>query len=78
MHAASAALDVLLDDHAAVSEERTGQRLQERPRVGARVKRLHVAQGGTLAADDASCGVDFPVQDNSAEKTKKKTSFFGI
>lgn len=62
----SAALDVLLDDHAAVSEERTGQRLQESPRVGAGVKSLHVAEGGALTAHDASCGEDLPVQDHSA------------
>lgn len=66
----SAALNVLFDDNAAVSEERTGERLQQSPGVGAGVKGLHVAQGWTLAADDASCGVDFPVQDNSAAQTQ--------
>lgn len=60
----SAALDVLLNDHTAVSEERAGQWLQERPCVGARVKGLHVAQGWTLAAHDASCGVDLTIQDD--------------
>lgn len=67
--APSAALNVLFDDDAAVSEERTGQRLQESPGVGAGVEGLHVAQGRALAADDASCGVDLPVQDNSAAQT---------
>lgn len=62
----SAALDVLLDDHAAVSEQRAGQRLNQSPRVGAGVEGLHVAQCGTLAAHDASRGVDFTVQDHSA------------
>lgn len=66
----SAALDVLLDDHAAVSEERAGQWLQERPGVGARVEGLHVAEGRTLAAHDPSCGVDFSVQDHSTENTQ--------
>lgn len=65
----SAALNVLFDDDAAVSEERTGQRLQESPGVGAGVEGLHVAQGWTLAADYASCGVDLPVQDNGAAHT---------
>ena len=65
----SATLDVLLNDHAAVSEERAGQRLQERPSVGARVKRLHVAKGGTFAAHDASRGVDLSVQDDGAART---------
>lgn len=64
----SAALDVLLDDHAAMSEEWAGQRLQESPRVGARVECLHVAEGGTLAAHDASCGVDLTVQDDGTAK----------
>lgn len=62
----SAALDVLLDDHAAVSEERAGQRLQERPGVGGGVEGLHVAEGRTLAAHDAPRGVDLPVQDHGA------------
>lgn len=52
-----------------MSEERTGERLQQSPRVGAGVKGLHVAQGWTLAADDASGGVDLPVQDSSAAHT---------
>lgn len=65
----SAALDVLLDDDAAVSEEWAGQRLQQSPRVGAGVEGLHVAEGRTLAAHDAPRGVDLPVQDNgTAEK----------
>lgn len=65
----SAALDVLLDDDAAVSEERAGQRLQQSPRVGAGVEGLHVAEGRTLAAHDAPRGVDLPIQDNgTAEK----------
>lgn len=64
--APSAALDVLLNDHAAVSEERAGQRLQERPRVGAGVKRLHVAERRTFAAHYSSGGVDLPVQDGGA------------
>lgn len=68
---ASAALNVLFDDDAAVSEERTGQRLQESPGVGAGVEGLHVAQGWTLAADYASCGVDLPVQDNGAAQTHR-------
>lgn len=62
----SAALDVLLDDHAAVPEERAGQRLRQSPRVGAGVKGLHVAQGRALAAHDAPGGVDLPVQDDGA------------
>lgn len=60
----SATLDILFDDHAAVSEERAGQWLQECPSVGARVKCLHVAEGWTLAAHDASRGVDLPVQND--------------
>lgn len=68
--ASSAALNVLFDDDAAVPEERTGQRLQQSPGVGAGVKGLHVAQGWTLAAHDASCGVDLPVQDNGAAQTQ--------
>lgn len=62
----SAALDVLLDDHAAVPEERAGQRLRQSPRVGAGVKGLHVAQRRALAAHDAPGGVDLPVQDDGA------------
>lgn len=62
----SAALNVLFDHHAAVSEERTGERLQQSPGVGAGVKGLHVAQGRTLTADYASRGVDLPVQDSGA------------
>lgn len=65
----SAALNVLFDYHAAVSEERTGQRLQESPGVGARVEGLHVAERWTLAAHDAPCGVDLPVQDHRAAET---------
>lgn len=68
--APSAALNVLFDDDTAVSEERTGERLQQSPAVGAGVKGLHVAQGWTLAADYASCGVDLPVQDYSAAQTQ--------
>lgn len=62
----SATLDILFDDHAAVSEERAGQWLQECPSVGARVKCLHAAEGWTLAAHDASRGVDLPVQNDGA------------
>lgn len=62
----SAALDVLLDDHAAVPEERAGQRLRQSPRVGAGVKGLHVAQRWALAAHDAPGGVDLAVQDDGA------------
>lgn len=66
----SAALNVLFDGHAAVPEERAGQRLQQRPGVGAGVKGLHVAQGRTLAAHDAPRGVDFTVQDHGAAETR--------
>lgn len=72
--ASSAALNVLFDDDAAVSEERTGEGLQQSPGVGAGLKGLHVAQGWTLAADYASCGVDLPVQDNSAAQTQVRLS----
>lgn len=68
--ASSAALNVLFDGHAAVPEERAGQRLQQRPGVGAGVKGLHVAQGRTLAAHDAARGVDFTVQDHGAAETR--------
>lgn len=71
----SAALDVLLNDHAAVSEEGAGQRLQERPRVGARVKCLYVAKRWTLAAHDASRGVDLTIQDNCAVQQGDRTGF---
>lgn len=67
----SATLDVLLDDHAAVSEQRAGQGLQQRPRVGAGVKGLHVAEGRPLAAHDASGCVDLPIQDHGAARTHK-------
>lgn len=68
--ASSAALNVLFDGHTAVPEERAGQRLQQRPGVGAGVKGLHVAQGRTLAAHDAPRGVDFTVQDHGAAETR--------
>lgn len=68
----SAALNVLFDHHAAVSEERAGQRLQESPGVGARVEGLHVAERWTLAAHDAPCGVDLPVQDHRAAQKESQ------
>lgn len=68
----SAALDVLLDDDAAVPEERAGQGLQEGPGVGAGVERLHVAERRAFAAHDAPRGVDLPVQDGGAAEGESK------
>ncbi len=65
---ASAALNVLLNNHAAVSEERTGHALLQRPHVRTGVKGLHGSQRWTLAAHDAARHVDLPVQDHRTGK----------
>lgn len=65
---ASAALNVLLNNHAAVSEERAGHALLQRPHVRTGVKGLHGSQRWTLAAHDAACHVDLPVQDHCTGK----------
>lgn len=68
----SATLDVLLDDNTAMSKERAGQRLEERPVVSVGVKGLHVTQGRTLAAHDAPRRIDLTIQDHrTAERNKQ-------
>lgn len=63
---ASAALNVLLDDDAAVSEHRAGHVGEQGPRVGGGLVGFHVAQRRPLAANDASGGVDLAIEHHSA------------
>ncbi len=65
---ASAALNILLNNHAAVSEERAGHALLQRPHIRTGVKGLHGSQRWTLAAHDATRHVDLPVQDHRTGK----------
>lgn len=72
----SATLNVLLDDHTAVPEEWAWHALLQCPGVGAGVKGLHVAQRRTLAAYNASCSVDLPIQNYGTAQIKKNTEMY--
>lgn len=71
--AESSALDVFLDGDTAMAEQRAGHALEQRPRVGAGVKGLHVSQGWALAAHHPSCGVDLSIQDRRTGGAGKMT-----
>lgn len=64
----SAALNVFLDNHTAVSEERTGQILLQIPHVHDGIKTLHASQSRTLAVHHPTAGVNLPVQNHSAAR----------
>lgn len=64
----SAALNVFLYNHTAVSEERTGQILLQRPRVQTGIKRLHASQSRTLAAHHPTAHINLPVQNHGAAR----------
>lgn len=73
----SAALNVFLDDDAAVSEHGAGHVGQEGPRVGRRLVGFHVAQGRPLAANDAARGIDLAIKHHGAvEESGERVSPF--
>lgn len=65
---ASPALNVLLNNHAAVSKEWARQALLQRPHVGTGVEGLHGSQRRALAAHDATGRIDLPIQDHRTGK----------
>lgn len=65
---ASTALNVLLNNHAAVSKEWAGQALLQSPHIDTGVEGLHGSQSRALAAHNATGRVDLPIQDHRTGK----------
>lgn len=69
----SAALNIFLYHHAAVSEHRAGHVGEEGPRVGGGLIGFHVAQRGPLTADNASSRINLAVQHHSTVRERAQS-----